>query len=366
MRDCRLPRPGCRHRSRRACCARQGHGRDARASRPRRLRRLGRPPAGVALGHRRLSIIDLSPLGHQPMPSADGRYVIAYQRRGLQLPRRCARSWRRSATASAAHSDTEVMLAAFSAWGAERALSALRRHVRLRAVGPADAHAPPGARPARQEAALLGASRRHAPVRLRAEGAAGASGLPRRRSTANALAAFLRYSYVPAPATIFTRRPQAAAGLDRCRLRAGGDADDRAPIWSPRRAGHGDRLALTRSARRTRSTSSRRCCAMRSRLRMIADVPLGAFLSGGIDSSTVVALMQAQSSRPVRTSRSASTRRRTTRRAYAGGRRASRHRPHRALRRRPTSARRHPAARRLLRRAVRRRLADPDLPRLAS
>ena len=80
--------------------------------------------AGIALGHRRLSIIDLSPLGHQPMHSADGRWVIVYNgeiynfatlRRELESAGHAFRS----------HSDTEVILAGLMHWGFERTLSSL-------------------------------------------------------------------------------------------------------------------------------------------------------------------------------------------------------------------------------------------------
>ena len=113
-----------------------------------------------------------------------------------------------------------------------------------------------------------------------------------------AAAAFVRHSYIPGPRPIFRGVHKLPPG-SILTLRAGGEPDHRNATGACRRSSTA--RATTRSARRRRSTSSTICCATPSRRRMIADVPLGAFLSGGIDSSTVVALMQAQSNRRVRT-----------------------------------------------------------------
>ena len=156
--------------------------------------------AGVAFGHRRLSIVDLSPHGHQPMMSACGRYVIVfngeiYNHREIRSeldrlhsavaavsvgteaqaePNVGARiAWR-------GHCDTEVMLAAIARLGR---LEALKRFVGMFAFALWDRHdarAAPRARPDRREAAVLRLDGRHAAVRLRTEGAARAPCVARR------------------------------------------------------------------------------------------------------------------------------------------------------------------------------------------
>ena len=131
------------------CRRRRGDAppRRSAASRPRwrrRSRTAGRtttacgstPTAGVALGHRRLAILDLCPLGHQPMRSADGRFVADLQRRDLQLPRAARASSKAPGVRFRGTSDTEVLLAASQRWGVAGALRAADRDVRVRAVGP--------------------------------------------------------------------------------------------------------------------------------------------------------------------------------------------------------------------------------------
>ena len=157
--------------------------------------------AGIALGHRRLSIIDLSPLGHQPMTSADGRYVITYNGEVYNFAEL------RAELDALGHrfrggSDTEVMLAAFVAWGVERATT---RFVGMFAIGLWDRQARTlylirdriGVKPlywCRHAGMLLFGSELKA---LMAHPAWQAE------IDIEAAAAFTRYSYVPAPATIF-------------------------------------------------------------------------------------------------------------------------------------------------------------------
>jgi asparagine synthase (glutamine-hydrolysing) len=259
--------------------------------------------AGVALAHRRLSIIDLSPEGHQPMMSASGRYVIIfngeiYNYRALrpELEKRGHRF--------RGHSDTEIMLAAISEYGVERALSMFNGMFAFALWDSKDrvlylARDRLGEKPlyyGNAGKALVFASELKA---LRA--CAGfASEIDR-----DVLALYVRHNYVPGPYSIYrgvrkltpgTYLKLGANGLDAVAITA-------VPIeyWSAR-------IAADRGVSRPFAGSEEDALREADRLlkdavrsRMEADVPLGAFLSGGIDSSTVVALMQSQSTQPVRT-----------------------------------------------------------------
>ena len=254
------------------------------------------PAAGIALGHRRLAIIDLSAAGRQPMVSASGRSVIAYNgevynfadiRRDLEAEGRRFRGG----------SDTEVVLEACEAWGTERAVS---RFIGMFAFAFWDVHA----RRLTLVRDRLGIKPlywgRCGGVLFFGSQPKGFADHPAWRPAVDrdALAAYLRHAYVPAPRSIFKGIEKLEPG-SMVEIDANG-RESRRRYW--------DLRALARNAVRDRATLDDETAVetlddlLRDAVkrRMIADVPLGVFLSGGIDSSTVLALMQAQSSRPVK------------------------------------------------------------------
>lgn len=259
------------------------------------------PDAGIALAHRRLAIVDLSPAGAQPMTSPDGRWVIVFNgeiynhptlRRQLEEEGR-APAWR-------GHSDTEVLLAGIAAWGVE---TAIRRTVGMFALALWD----------RKERALtlvrdrLGEKPLYYGVQdgvlLFGSELKALQAHPnyRARIDRGALALLLRVGYVPAPWSIHEGIRKVPAGT---MLRLARPADVNvlpAAYWSVRDAalaGARDPLALDDTEAVDRLDELLRQSIAGQR---VADVPLGAFLSGGIDSSSTVAIMQALSSTPVRT-----------------------------------------------------------------
>ena len=252
--------------------------------------------AGVAFCHRRLSIIDLSPLGHQPMASPGGRFIITfngeiYNYNALREELRArGHSFRSS-------SDTEVLLAAMEEWGVEGAVSRARGMFAF-GVWDRDARALYLARDRFGEkplyytqlpGVLLFGSELKA---LRAHHAWNAT------IDRDGLAQFLRYGYFPAPRTVFRGVRKVMPGsivtvkMEGTRLSLSEraywqpSAINEVPIAAEERTGHVDAVhAALREA---------------IRLQMVADVPVGAFLSGGVDSSLTVALMQEASRTPVR------------------------------------------------------------------
>ena len=254
--------------------------------------------AGIALGNRRLAIVDLSPEGHQPMHSASGRYVLAFNGEIYNF-RALYEELEGLGHRFRGHSDTEVMLAAFDEWELEGSLERFNGMFAF-ALWDREERSLHLARDRLGEkplyygwmgGVLLFGSELKA---LRAH--------PRFRGeiSPNALALYLRHNYIPAPYTIYEGVSKLPPGTHLA-IDEAGNASDPVPYWSAKEiAEHGVDYPFDGS---NAEVVDELDSLLRDsiRMRMIADVPLGAFLSGGIDSSTIVALMQAQSDRPVKT-----------------------------------------------------------------
>jgi len=256
--------------------------------------------AGVGLGHRRLSILDRSPMGHQPMLSSCGRFVVTYNGEIYNFAE-LRDELESLGQAFRGRSDTEVLLAAVSKWGVEQAVT---RFNGMFAFALWD----------RQERTLSLCRDRvgEKPLYYGWSGTAFlfASELKalaahpqfKRAITRNALALYMRHNCVPAPYSIYDGVFKLSPGtMLTLSERLPGAVPAPVPYWSAKAVaerGVADPLA---GSEKEALCVLERLLLDAVKLRMVADVPLGAFLSGGIDSSTVVALMQAQSGTPVKT-----------------------------------------------------------------
>jgi asparagine synthase (glutamine-hydrolysing) len=282
------------------------------------------PESGIALGHRRLSILDLSPAGHQPMLSASGRFVIAFngevynylalrdELQGSSGAGRAQGGYAASDAAPAAgaglelrgHSDTEVILAAFERWGVEASVPRLEGMFAIAAWDCQErvlwlARDRAGKKPLYYGwfgrsllfASELKAFRAHPEFRGEID--------------PDAVAAYFRFGYVPAPLSIYrgVRKLPAASWLRiPLRIPPGGEECPPHEYWS---LGELVRAGLASpypgsDEEATQELDGRLRKAVRQRM-IASDVPVGLFLSGGVDSATVTALAQAQSSVPIRT-----------------------------------------------------------------
>ncbi|KVM05595.1 asparagine synthase (glutamine-hydrolyzing) [Burkholderia ubonensis] len=256
--------------------------------------------AGIALGHRRLAIVDLSVHGRQPMASVCGRFVLVfngeiYNHRALRAElERTGRApaWR-------GHSDTEVLLAAIVAWGVE---AALRRATGMFAIALWN-----------RESRVLTLARDRIGEKPLYYGRIGdalvfASELKALRSfpgfdgaiDRDALCLYLRQSSVPAPYTIYRGIRKLPPGTF-IQFEHARDTPRARAYWTLEHAIEAGRAepfeGTAQEAVGLLDGILRKAVAQQ----MEADVPLGAFLSGGVDSSAIVALMQAQSAAPVDT-----------------------------------------------------------------
>ena len=258
----------------------------------------------IALGHRRLAIVDLSPAGYQPMTSGSNRYVMTYngeiynsdEIRNELIKSRVTVNWR-------GHSDTEVLLAGFDAWGVRETVS---RVTGMFAIAVWDKEL--------EQLTLIRDRVGEKPLYYGWQGSGSnkvflfGSELKALKKhpqfiseiDRGSLALYMRYCYVPAPHSIYKGIMKVEPGtIVTVTLQESEHTTEK--YWNA--------LDVVRTGAESpfedtvAEVTNNLDIALRKTIsqQMMADVPLGAFLSGGIDSSTVVALMQAQSSRPIKT-----------------------------------------------------------------
>lgn len=259
---------------------------------------------GLTLAHRRLSVLELSQAGHQPMLSHDQRYVIAFNgeiynhlnlREQLQA-QGSAPHWR-------GHSDTETLVACASAWGAEKMLKATTgmfafalwdRQTRQLVLARDRLGEKPLYWTWQGDTLIFGselkALRRHPAFRADV--------------CRNALASFMRHGYISAPHSIYEGVHKLPPGHSLTLPLADPLAAKQArpaPYWTVAQAVTSGLRDPFNGTPEEAVDALEQQLSRSVRSQMLSDVPLGAFLSGGIDSSATVALMQAHSTRPVRT-----------------------------------------------------------------
>ena len=257
------------------------------------------PSAGIALGFRRLAIVDLTPEGHQPMQSETSRYVIVFNGEVYNFPE-LRKELEALGHRFRGHSDTEVMLAGVTEWGVE---AAVRRFTGMFAFALWD----------KQEQRLWLARDRFGkkPMYYGWAGSTLVFGSELKALRVHpdfdaeidrsAVALFLRFGYVPSPHSIYRSIAKLPPG-SLLSIPIGATT-----LPTPKQYWSAYDTALAGEADPFRGSDDDaveeldRLLRDSVRMRMISDVPLGAFLSGGIDSSAVVAVMRALSSGPVKT-----------------------------------------------------------------
>ena len=258
--------------------------------------------SGIMLAHTRLAIVDLSEAGHQPMASACDRFMISFNGEiynHLELRKELEEE--NSAPVWKGHSDTETLLACFSAWGIERTLKAT---VGMFAIALWDkqehqltlARDRVGEKPLYwgwQNDTLLFGSELKA-LKVHPDFSADIN--------RDAICLLMRHNYIPAPHTIYTGIYKLMPGhFITFPANSNNNTSVSNPYWSMNTV---IESGLSNPFQGSQKESTDRLEAIIStsiRDQMLSDVPLGAFLSGGVDSSLIVSLMQKFSSRPVKT-----------------------------------------------------------------
>jgi len=256
--------------------------------------------AGIGLAHRRLSILELSPAGHQPMLSGSGRYQFVFNgeiynhlalRKSLEETGP-APQWR-------GHSDTETLLAGFDAWGIQQtiektigmfAFAVWDKQDRELTLGRDRLGEKPLYYGWQEDTFLFGSELKS----MRVHPAFNAE------INRNAIALMMRHNCIPAPYSIYHGISKLLPG---CFLKVSlaRPEPEITAYWSGKQVVEAGRENPFNGSPEQAVQELEILLKDAVGLQMMADVPLGAFLSGGIDSSAIVALMQAQSTRPVRT-----------------------------------------------------------------
>jgi len=260
------------------------------------------PATGVSLAHRRLSIQDLSAEGHQPMRSVDGRYILIFNGEIYNF-HEIKSQLEQKGHSFRGHSDTEVMLAAFCEYGIN---AAVEKFIGMFAFALWDGQ---------QRCLYLARDRAgekplyygwNGRVFLFASELKALRAYPQFQADVDthALALYMRHSYIPAPHSIYRNISKLPAG-SILRLTAAQFEKRELPtpeqywtLWSAVEHGRSQPFRGNETDAIEQLTALLNSSVA---MQMVADVPIGAFLSGGIDSSAVVALMQAQSRRAIKT-----------------------------------------------------------------
>ncbi len=257
------------------------------------------PAAGVALGHTRLAVVDLSPAGHQPMLSADGRWVISYNGEIYNADELRADLVSQGSRLRG-HSDTEILVEAIAVWGVAAVLERANgmfafalwdRQTRRLTL----ARDRIGKKPlyyGRVGRELLFGSE----LKALCAHPAFAPEIDR-----DALAQYLRFGWLPGPRSIYRGVLKLPAGTVVVLAADDETSPEPQPYWSAGMTAQGLTSNPFVGSLDDAATALEELLTDSVRRRMMADVPLGALLSGGVDSTLVVAMMQRLASRPVQT-----------------------------------------------------------------
>jgi asparagine synthase (glutamine-hydrolysing) len=257
---------------------------------------------GIRFGHRRLSILDLSPSGHQPMESKSGRFVIIfngeiynYNEIKLELKESGVINWR-------GHSDTEVILEYFELFGAEKTLQRLNGMFALSIWDKFEkkiylARDRFGEKPLYYFYSNNKKDFIFASDLLSLKEHPHFEGIIDR----NSISLFLRHNYIPAPYSIYQQTKKLLPGHYIVYDSKSGNIIQNSPFWKADDAAKSYYKKNIEKSFKECSRELEGLCKSVIKDQMISDVPIGAFLSGGVDSSLVVALMQSVSREPVKT-----------------------------------------------------------------